>query len=284
MLGRQKTGSTLCPSCGGLVGVNDESCYHCGRRRPGLWGLSRYLRGGSLESLFVPGIWWTCGALFLATLAADPEGIGMGGLLGMVSPSMESLFRFGASGAVPVFGYGRWWTLLSAGWLHGGIVHILFNMMAVRDLGFAVAHVYGPARAVILYVAAGACGFLASTLAGAFLPFLPGFLRGASFTIGASASVFGLVGALLHYSRRGGSSQLRAAAQRWILIGALFGFMVPGIDNWAHLGGLVAGYLVSAWLDPLMPERGDHLVGAAVCLVLSVAAIVTSVAAGLPRG
>jgi hypothetical protein len=60
--------------------------------------------------------------------------------------------------------------------------------------------------------------------------------------------------------------------------------MVPGIDNWAHLGGLVAGYLVSKWLDPLRPERGDHLIGAALGLLLTVAAIVTSVAAGLPRG
>ena len=56
-----------------------------------------------------------------------------------------------ASGATPVFGYGRWWTVLSAGWLHGGVLHILFNMMWVRQLGPAVADIYGAARMVIIY-------------------------------------------------------------------------------------------------------------------------------------
>ena len=58
---------------------------------------------------------------------------------------------FGASGAYPVFGYGRWWTILSAGWLHGGALHILFNMMWVRQIGPAVADIYGAGRMVIIY-------------------------------------------------------------------------------------------------------------------------------------
>ena len=46
----------------------------------------------------------------------------------MMSPGNESLFVLGASGALPVFGYGRWWTVLSASWLHGSVLHIVFNM------------------------------------------------------------------------------------------------------------------------------------------------------------
>src|SRR5688500_14864198 len=121
MFGDQRTGSMMCPGCGGLVGVRDEACYHCGRRNPGMWGLARRLRGASLEGLFSRGVMWMCGAAFLASLAVAPSAIGgSGGLLGILSPSGDSLFLLGASGAVPVFGYGRWWTVLSAGWLHGG--------------------------------------------------------------------------------------------------------------------------------------------------------------------
>jgi hypothetical protein len=56
---------------------------------------------------------------------------------------------------------------------------------------------------------------------------------------------------------------------------------MPGIDNWAHLGGMAGGYLVSLWLDPLQPERGDHTIGALLLLVASLAAIAYSVVTGL---
>jgi rhomboid protease GluP len=203
-------------------------------------------------------------------------------LLSFLSPSTEALFLFGASGAIPVFGYGRWWTFLSAGWLHGGILHIVLNMMALRNLAPVTAHLYGAARTVIIYTVAGVCGFVASSVAGAFLPFMPRVLRGAGITIGASAPIFGLIGALLWYGRRGGSSYISQQAKSMALGMLLFGFLVPGIDNWAHLGGLGGGWLTARILDPLMPERGDHMVIALCCLALSVAAVVASVVVGLP--
>ena len=58
-----------------------------------------------------------------------------------------------------MFGYGRWWTVLSASWLHGGALHILFNMLWVRQLGPATAEIYGPGRMIIIYTIAGAVGF-----------------------------------------------------------------------------------------------------------------------------
>jgi len=143
MFGRPRTGSTLCPSCGMLVGVNDAQCLGCGRARPGLFGLTALLRLSGLDDLFVPIVMWGCGALYLASLAMDPGSIGGGGL-SMMSPGNESLFVLGASGALPVFGYGRWWTVLSASWLHGGLIHILFNMLYVRQIGPATAEMIGP--------------------------------------------------------------------------------------------------------------------------------------------
>ena len=281
MFGRPRTGSTLCPSCGMLVGVNDAQCLGCGRARPGLFGLTALLRLSGLDDLFVPIVMWGCGALYLASLAMDPGSIGGGGL-SMMSPGNESLFVLGASGALPVFGYGRWWTVLSASWLHGSVLHIVFNMMSVRNLGPAVSEFYGGARTVIIYFVAGAAGFLASSFAGAYLTFLPDRLQGGSFTVGASAGVFGLLGAVLHYGRRGGSAQIRDLATRWILINLVLGFSIARIDNWAHLGGLAGGYLMSFWLDPFQPERGTHSLVAVGCLLVSVLAIVLSVVTGLP--
>jgi rhomboid protease GluP len=282
MFGSKRTGSTLCPSCGSLVGVNDESCYTCGRRFPAMWGLASLLRGGRLEDLFVPLVLWGCGALYLASLAIDSGGIQMRGLFGMLSPSVPALVRLGGSGEVPVFDLGRWWTVLSAGWLHGGALHIVFNMMAVRNLGPLMVNLHGFARTVVIYTIAGAAGFLASSAAGEYLAFLPNFLQGARLTVGASASVFGMMGALLHYSRRGGSRHLGETVRGWILGGLAFGFFMPGIDNWAHLGGLAGGWLASSWLDPLVPEKGDHMIGAALCLLATVAAIVAAVAVPIP--
>src|SRR5213592_2285300 len=83
------------------------------------------------------------------------DSIRMDGLLSMLSPSIQSLFLFGASGAVPVFRFGRWWTVLSAAWLHGGVLHIAFNMMWVRDLAPPTARFYGPGRTVIIYTVSG---------------------------------------------------------------------------------------------------------------------------------
>jgi rhomboid protease GluP len=219
---------------------------------------------------------WACGALYLASLAADHEGVGTSGMLSFLSPSIRSLFLFGGSGAVPVFVYGRWWTVLSAAWLHGGVLHIVFNMMGVRNLVPAVAQLYGPGRTVIIYTVSAVTGFLASSLAGAFLPF------GGSFTVGASASLMGLVGALLYYGRRGGSTHISQQAKGIVLSMIVFGFLMPGIDNWAHLGGFAGGYGVSRLLDPLRPERGDHLLLALVCLALSALSLGASVWTGLP--
>lgn len=274
---RKREGSVLCPACGQLVGVNDDRCLNCGRLRPGMWGFAHLLRTDSPDMGFTQLVFWACGALYLACLAVQPDAISS-----MLSPGIRALYRFGASGAVPVFGYGRWWTPLSAAWLHAGVLHIAFNMMAVRDLVPLTAHLYGAARTVIVYSAAAITGFLCSSVAAAYFTFMPGVLRGGYITVGASASIFGLIGALLYYGRRGGSRMLGEAAKRWAIGGLVFGFVVPGIDNWAHLGGLLGGYVVARVLDPLKPERGDHVLGAVVCLVLSLAAVIASVVTDLP--
>jgi rhomboid protease GluP len=275
---RQKTGSVVCASCGSLVGVNDDKCYTCGRRNPGLWGFGPVLRRFGNDLGFVSLVIYGSAVLYTATLLvtlARHESIMGGSLFGMLGPSSATLYLFGASGALPMFLYGRWWTVLSAGWLHGGALHILFNVMWIRQLGPAVADIYGAARMIIIYTIAGVAGFLLSSLAGAYLPPLP-LLSGAQFTVGASAPIFGLLGALVHYGKRGGSSLVRSEAMGYAVTLFVFGLIMPGVDNFAHAGGFAGGYLASMWLDPLKRERMDHFVGAAICLVATALAILWS--------
>ena len=100
-------------------------------------------------------------------------------------------------------------------------------------------------------------------------------------TLGASAGLCGLVGALFYYGRRGGSSQLRTQAKGWVISILIFGILLPGIDNWAHLGGFLGGYLMSRLLDPLKPERTDHTIAAIICLALAAVSILVSVLVGI---
>src|SRR4029077_1966416 len=165
--------------------------------------------------------------------------------LNILVPSDRALFLFGMSGAVPVYVLGHWWTLLSASWLHGSLLHIVFNMMWVRDLGPAMADIIGPSRTVIIYTVAGVCGFLLSSVVGVPL------------TMGASASIFGLLGAMVHYGRKSGSSLIGSQAMRYALILFVLGFLMRGVDNFAHAGGFAGGYVTSAFFNPLTKERGD---------------------------
>ena len=279
---RQTTGSVVCTSCGSLVGVRDEKCFNCGRRNPGMWGFAPLLRSLGNDLGFVQLVIWSSGALYIISMLLSGSTMRLGGgLFGFLAPDSGMLFLLGASGGIPVFGYNRWWTVLSAGWLHGSLLHIVFNMMWVRDLGPAVADMFGPGRMVIIYTIAGVSGFLLSSFAYAFLPHLP-FLSGAGFTVGASASVFGFLGALVYYGRRTGSSLTRSEAIRYALILGFFGFVMRGVDNFAHAGGFFGGYLAARFLDPLKPERIDHIIIALVCLGATLAAIAASFVTALP--
>ncbi|HMC75563.1 MAG TPA: rhomboid family intramembrane serine protease [Vicinamibacterales bacterium] len=280
---RQKTGSVVCASCGSLVGVRDEKCYSCGRRNPGLWGFGPVLRRFGNDFGFTTVIVYGCCALYALSLVLTVASGGnlMGGsVFSILGPNSFAADALGASGANPVFVMGRWWTLLSAGWLHGGALHILFNMMWVRQLGPSVEDIYGGARMVIIYTLSSVTGFLLSSVLGIYggIP----FFSGAGYTLGASAPIFGLLGALVYYGKRGGSSMVRSQAMSYALTMGVFGLIMPGIDNAAHLGGFAGGYAAGMWLDPLKRERMDHFIGAAASLVATGLAIVTSMIIEVP--
>ena len=271
----------MCPSCGSLVGVRDDKCYSCGRSNPGLWGFGPALRSIGADFGFGTVVIGACATLYVVTLLMSGSGIRTDGIMSMLAPSTPVLFLFGASGAIPVFTFGRWWTVLSAGWLHASLLHIFLNMYWVRQMGPAMTDILGPARTVIIYTVGGVAGFALSSFAGAFLPPIP-FLRGAGFTVGASAPVFGLIGALYHYGRTS-SSAAKQMAQSIVIQAVIFGVLMgnSGIDNFAHLGGFAGGYFTSAFLNPMTRERGDHTIIALVCLAATALSIAASFLTGL---
>src|SRR5215210_1366510 len=203
MLQRKRTGSIICPSCGKLTGASDEQCFHCGRKRPGMWGLTSILgdlgRTMPFENIVVGG----CGFLFMAMIAVMASSGEMPPLFAsfqILPPGGFVLARFGAAGAKPVFEFGRWWTLLSAGWLHGDLIHIGFNLYWVRMLAPAIANLYGGSRMIVIYTFSTIAGFLVSSTVGWWVHYLGHMqwleglrLGGAVLTVGASAPILGLL-------------------------------------------------------------------------------------------
>jgi rhomboid protease GluP len=261
----RKHGTTLCPSCGRLVSINADRCMHCGRWRPGLWGWGPVLQNLLGDVGVISLVTALMIGLYVLSLLLDPRAIfRSGGFLNFLSPSMQSLYKLGMTGTLAM-SQGRWWTLFTAIYLHGGILHILFNVLWIRQIGPVVENVYGASRFVVIFTFAGVFGFLVSN-----------FL-GVPFTIGASGSIFGLFGALVYYGRtRGGTFGTAVYRQvgQWALVLFLFGFMFPGINNWAHAGGFVGGYLAGRLLGFLESKREssvDHFLGlgAAALTILS---------------
>jgi rhomboid protease GluP len=279
MFKKQTSGCCACFSCRQMISVRDRICPSCNRRNPSLWGYSRTLRGLGPDLGFTKIIMGGCVALYLATLLVDLEHIKNAGMLDILSPSMPSLWLFGASGSIPVFQRGCWWTVLSAGWLHGSLLHIAFNMALVNDLALKVAQAFGAGRLMIIYTIAIISGFLISSLAGAYLP---SYFHGASTAIGASGGVFGLIGALVTYGQVTRDSAVKQ--ELWMLAIVLFviGVITPRVDNWGHFGGFVGGYLISKvpGINPSQPEGMRQLVLAIGCLALTLFSILAAIVYG----
>jgi rhomboid protease GluP len=164
-----------------------------------------------------------------------------GGFLSIGAPDMKSLYLLGMTGGY-AWTQGYIWTLLSASFLHGGLLHIFFNLSWLSTLGKIFGSFFGMNRLVIVYVFTGVSGFVLSNL-----------LNNAP-TIGASCSIFGIMGALITFSlRRGGDlgRRLRSQVWAWVIIGLIFGFVVEGVNNYGHIGGLLGGFAIGM----LLPAR-----------------------------
>jgi len=236
----------LCPACGSLVGTTATKCHQCGANTTFSFAaasrsLSRWMPQTSPVTYAMLAICCVMYALsFVITMKiSDGQGIG-GGLMGLGGIASRVSYRLGAS--LPLAGnISQPWRLVTAIFLHGGLMHIGFNMWVLMDIGPMVEELYGSARYLFLYVATGVAGYLLSSVGG-------------HFSVGASGSLLGLIGVLLAATtgRQNMAAQaLRSSLIRWLIYIGVLGFIFSGTDNYAHLGGVAAGYA----LGRLMPDR-----------------------------
>ncbi len=233
--------SILCPNCRKLVGSDETKCPYCGTPRPGSW-----IRNNPITQIMndsdalIKAIIYVNAGMFIISILLSPGGLNFtGNPLTLLSPGSQGLLLFGATGTIPIDRMHRWWTLLSANYLHGGILHLLFNMVALRQIAPLIIREYNISRMFILYTLGGIAGFAIS------------YLAGVKFTIGSSAAVCSLIGAALYFGKSRGGVYGQAVYRQvggWVIGIFAFGILVPGINNWGHAGGILAGVLLGALL------------------------------------
>ena len=236
----------MCRACRALVEGGASTCSACGASLRGVprGGVSRAL------SLLIPGaptvsvllVSVNVGVSLLALLLGGTESTG--GLLRLLSPPGQTLFLLGGKWT-PAILAGEPWRLITANYLHGGLLHLLFNSYALMTLGPLIEEAFGTRRLFTLYTISGVAGFAASAL-----------LQPSSLSVGASGAVFGLLGFAVVYGRFRAGAAGRAIAEqltRWLIYGVLM-FFIPGIDSAAHVGGLLPGALLGLVLDPGVPR------------------------------
>jgi len=221
------------------VGISATRCHECGANlRFSLVALSKKLSGvlGEYESPVTSALLVANILMFGVSLVLTMQTGEAGGFHILTGISGQATFRLGMN--LP-FGFilqdHQWWRLVTAMFLHGGLIHIGLNMMSLMQIGPALEELYGSARYFFLYVFTGALGFLASSLTG-------------HISLGASGALLGLVGAMIAVtSKRGGSfmRDLRSRLITSVVILFAIGFMGAfRIDNAAHLGGFAAGFVI----------------------------------------
>src|ERR1051325_5994794 len=233
MWGQQK----MCPACRALVDRKETTCPLCGER------ITRG-SGGPLDrmlSLVIPDqMRYTIfimsanvllfGLTLYVTLQRLGRHAGFGAILGSIDG--RTLVRFGAKYG-PLISEGQWWRFVTPIFLHGGLLHIAMNSWVLMDLGPAVEALYGRQKFLVLYVLTGIGG---NVLSYWWHPY--------TISIGASGAIVGLIGAMITYGYRHRSSAAdatRGMFVRWAIYVLLFGFIMPVVDNAAHIGGLITG-------------------------------------------
>jgi rhomboid protease GluP len=177
-----------------------------------------------------------------------------------------ALIRWGANFG-PFTLTGEWWRLLTCVFVHGGLIHIAFNMWCLWDLGALCESLYGRWTYACIYFICGIGASLGSVIWNA-----------EAFSVGASGAIFGLAGALLAAFKLGEFSVPRAALSgmlrslgAFVVYNLIFGLAISGIDNAAHVGGLITGLIVGALIALLAPRQENGPQRAAIFLVLTIA-------------
>lgn len=239
----------LCPACGTLVGATATKCHQCGANMNFSFAAASKSLGRWMPqtSPVTYALLTICCVMFVLSMIITirTEGFGsgggsLGGLMSLGGISGRALYMLGESRPWPE-DLAEPWRFITAIFLHGSILHIIFNMWVLMDIGPMVEELYGSARYLFLFVASGVAGYVLSSFVG-------------TPSVGASGSLLGLIGVLLAATtgRKSIAAQsLRSSLIRWLVYIGVLGLIMRGTDNFAHLGGLAAGYL----LGRLMADR-----------------------------
>jgi rhomboid protease GluP len=246
--GEQQPRPKICPACGALVGISATRCHECGASlRFSLAALSKKLSGlfGEQEAPVTTAMLVVNFLMFGVSWVLTAQAGEAGGLRTLWGMSGAASYQLGMSIPFPfLLQDHQWWRLVTAMFLHGGLIHIGFNMMSLMQLGPALEEVYGSARYLFLYGVTGALGFAASALTG-------------HFSVGASGALLGLVGAMLAVTTKRGGAYMRQLRSRLIISVAIlfmagFSHWLP-IDNSAHIGGFAVGFALGKIYDDRQP-------------------------------
>lgn len=251
----------LCPHCRKIIGSEEAVCSWCGTSRSNPWWHFVNMTRGAAQSDWIVKVILSVNLLYFAvslllTARVDHSG-------GFLSAGPNSLFLLGGTGTIPIDRYGRIWTLVSANYLHSGILHIIFNLMALRQIAPWVANEYGSNRMFAIYTLGGIFSYGVS------------YLAGVPFTIGASGAVCSLIGSLLYYGKsRGGvyGSSVYREVSGWVISIFIFGFLFPGINNWCHAGGILGGMLFG-FLFGYTEKRRENSLHAGLALLCAITTI-----------
>lgn len=182
-------------------------------------------------------------------------------IIGDGSESVSTLKMFGANSRVLVQA-GQIWRLATSIFLHIGIIHLIVNMYALYIIGRQLEGFLGKIKYLIVFLGSGIIGSLLS------------IVIHESVSAGASGAIFGLLGSLLYFGyhyRLYLGSVLKTQVIPVIIINLAVGFMLPGIDNFAHIGGLVGGYLITMALGipgNTKSRKADQINGIIVLILL----------------
>lgn len=259
----------MCPHCRAFIDASAKTCQYCGNELP-TPAAKRIRREEAARGLLSQEVFTTSiimlinAGLFAATWVLTTNMMGKSGFLGSIDGRV--LHMLGAKEYAGVVYGDEWWRLITANFLHGGLMHLAFNSLALYQLGPLCEQIFGTQRYVVIYILSGVSGYLASLFWDFF--WMP------TLSIGASASVCGLLGALYAHGRINRNPMLESAAKRWIIGIAIFGFIAQHIDNAAHAGGLVGGFALAyaANTPGLSEDRETIWQGAAIVVGLACAA------------
>jgi membrane associated rhomboid family serine protease len=205
-------------------------------------------------------------ALIALNVAVWAIGIGAailsGGAAGLLSGGTLTAVG-GLSG--PHVAAGEWWRLISAGFLHAGLLHLGLNMAALFVFGSPLERALGRLRFAVLYMTA--------LLAGSFGVLL---LSPLSLTVGASGAIFGLLGAIVAGQRAAGISLRSSGIIGLLVVNLVFTVAVPGISIGGHLGGLAGGFLAGSLLLDRRFRQQSGLLGIGLCVALAAACFAAS--------